>query len=65
MNLQLTPADAELLHEMLTQYLRELRREIARTEHKEFRAELRQRESLLDRLVTELESSGTVSAGLS
>jgi len=64
MELKITPSEAELLHQMLEQYLRELRVEIARTEHKEFRHQLRIREELLDRLVTELERADRLAAGL-
>ena len=64
MEFKVTPSEAELLHEMLAHYLHELRIEISRTEHREFRLQLRVREQLLDRLVAELEQAEHSIAGL-
>lgn len=58
MQLTLTPAEVTLLHEMLDHYLVDLQMEIARTEHKDFRERLRERERLLERLVAELGPPG-------
>lgn len=56
MQLNLTSAEAALLREMLAHYLSDLEMEVARTDRKDFRQTLRERERLLERLVAELGS---------
>ena len=55
MQLTLTDRDVAVLREALLSYLPELRMEIARTDSREYRAPLLERERLFDRLVVELE----------
>ena len=55
MQLTLTDRDAIVLREALLSYLPELRMEIARTDSKDYREPLLERERLFDRLVAELE----------
>jgi hypothetical protein len=54
MQLTLTNDEAMMLREALASYLPELRREVARTESREYRHPLVERERLLERLVDEL-----------
>jgi hypothetical protein len=54
MQLQLTDQEAHDLHDLLNDYLPTLRREVARTDSKEFRHLLVQRLDLVERLVDEL-----------
>jgi hypothetical protein len=55
MQLTLTGRDVAVLREALLSYLPELRMEIARTDSREYRGPLLERERLLDRLLAELE----------
>ena len=55
MQLTLTDRDVAVLREALLSYLPELRMEIARTDSREYREPLLERERLFDRLVVELE----------
>ena len=55
MQLTLTDRDVTVLREALLSYLPELRMEIARTDSREYREPLLERERLFDRLVAELE----------
>jgi hypothetical protein len=55
MQLTLTDRDVAVLREALLSYLPELRMEIARTDSKDYREPLLERERLFDRLVAELE----------
>lgn len=59
MQLQLTDQETRVLHDMLHDYLPALKREVARTDAKEFRRLLIQREDLAERL---LEETTTTSA---
>lgn len=54
MQLTLTPPEADVLREVLTSYLSDLRMEIADTDAQAFRDALKEREALLKRLVGEL-----------
>lgn len=54
MQLTLAGADAEVLGEILSGYLSDLRMEIADTDAQAFREMLKQREALLKRLIAEL-----------
>jgi hypothetical protein len=54
MQLTLTDAESDLLRELLHDYLPELRREVARTEAREFRHRLVQRQELAERMLAEL-----------
>jgi len=60
MNLVLTSEEAQTLHDLLSDYLHGLRREVARTDAKEFRHALVLRQDLVERLVQELETGRTV-----
>jgi len=55
MELTLTNAEGELLLEILKQHHRELFREIARTDHRELKLVLKNKETILDALVNKLE----------
>ena len=57
MQLQLTDQEAHDLHDLLHEYLPMLRREVARTDSKEFRHLLVQRLDLVERLVQDLSLS--------
>lgn len=54
MDLQLTSAEEELIKEILEESYRELLMEIARTDHREFRHDLREREQVLKVLLNKL-----------
>ena len=54
--IELTPAEAELLKEILTIDLGELRMEIADTDLKSFRQNLKQKEEVIKRLIERLGS---------
>jgi hypothetical protein len=56
MELTLTVAERELLLEILKEHDRELFREIARTDHRELRSVLQNKETLLGSLVHKLET---------
>jgi len=56
MMLDLTEGDAQMLREVLQNYLPELKREVARTEVKTLRHELVQRQELCERLLERLGS---------
>ena len=55
MELILSDDDARTLRDLLSDHLRELRREVARTEAKDFRHALLLRQELVERLVAHLE----------
>lgn len=55
MRIDLTEREAAILREALASYLPELRMEIARTEAKEYRHGLFDREQLFERLLAEIE----------
>lgn len=57
MHLDLTLDDTRTLHEMLMDYLPELKREVARTEARELRRELVHRQELCERLLAQLEAA--------
>lgn len=54
MMLDLSQDDARMLRELLQNYLPDLKREVARTEVKELRHELVQRQELCERLLERL-----------
>ncbi|HEX7284880.1 MAG TPA: hypothetical protein VF532_01790 [Candidatus Angelobacter sp.] len=54
MDLQLTSTEEELIKEILEESYRELLMEIARTDHREFRHDLREREQVLKALLNKL-----------
>ena len=53
--MELTSAEYELLLEILKEHHRELFREIARTDHREFRSVLKNKEKLLESVISKLE----------
>lgn len=55
MQLTLTDDDARTLRDLLRDHLRELRREVAHTDAKDFRHGLVLRQELVERLVAQLE----------
>lgn len=55
MELTLTSAEREVLLEILIGHHRELFREICRTDHREFKSVLKNREKLLDSVICKLE----------
>jgi len=57
MQFELTPEEIEMLNEILTSYLSDLRMEIADTDSKDFRDELKKKEVLLKRLIADIEKS--------
>ena len=57
MQFDLTPEELEMLHEILTSYLSDLRMEIADTDSMNFREELKKREVLLKRLIADIGKS--------
>jgi hypothetical protein len=61
MELPLQPAEASLLHRVLTSYLSDLRMEISNTEQYEFREELKADEALIKGLIARLEQMGAIS----
>ena len=54
MILDLTQDDTRMLHELLRDYLPEIKREVARTDVKTLRHELVQRQELVERLLERL-----------
>jgi len=58
MELVLTGDETRMLHDLLSDHLRDLRREVARTEAKDFRHTLLLRQELVERLVAQLEEEG-------
>jgi hypothetical protein len=58
MQLELTGEDAAVLYDLLNAYLPELRWEVARTEHREFRHTMELRQDLVERLLVQLTESG-------
>ena len=55
MELMLSDDDARTLHDVLSDHLRDLRLEVARTEAKAFRHAMLLRQELVERLVAQLE----------
>ena len=55
--LKLTADEAKKLHSVLTEYLSDLRMEIANTDSFDFREDLKRTETLLKRLIADLEAS--------
>lgn len=54
MQIQLSSEEARLLRDLLRDYLPSLQREVARTEAKDFRHELVQRQELAERILADL-----------
>jgi len=54
MNVTLTPREAEILREILSDYLLSLRREVARTENHELRHQLIERQEFAEVLLSQL-----------
>ncbi len=64
MHLTLQDDDAQVLHETLSNVLSDLRMEIADTENKSFRDQLKHREEILEGILSELERTpGTLRGG--
>jgi hypothetical protein len=63
MHIHLTDQEAHDLHDLLHDYLPTLRREVARTDAKEFRHLLVQRLDLAERLVSDLSPIGAGTDG--
>lgn len=59
--LELTPAEAEVLREVVEKSLVDLRREIAHTDRRDYRDQLRWRESLLGEVLDRLGAPVTAS----
>jgi hypothetical protein len=59
--LELTPAEAEVLREVVEKSLVELRREIAHTDRRDYRDQLKWRESLLGEILDRLGAKLTAS----
>jgi len=57
MQIQLNAEEARVLRDLLQDYLPSLKREVARTDAKEFRHLLIQRQNLAERLLAELSSA--------
>ena len=57
MRLDLNDTDSTILRDLLHDYLPELRREVARTDVRELRRELAQRQELCERLLEQLDGS--------
>jgi hypothetical protein len=58
MDVHLTEEEASRLRDLLRDYLPELRMEVARTEAKDFRHMLVQRQELCERILEQLERGG-------
>lgn len=54
MQLNLSATEANVLREVLTSHLASLRVEIGRSDHREYRDMLRQRDEVLERIVAQL-----------
>ncbi len=54
MDLMVSDEDARTLYDLLSDHLRELRLEVARTEAREFRHAMLRRQELVERLLTQL-----------
>jgi len=54
MRFELSPEEERVFRTLLHDYLPDLRREVARTDAREFRRELQKRQDLLERLLTDL-----------
>ena len=57
MQLVLSSTEATVLREVLTAHLASLRVEIGRSDHREYREMLRQRDEVLERILAQLETS--------
>jgi hypothetical protein len=55
-HLDLNADEAHTLHDLLRDTLPDLRREVARTDHHDFRHELVRRQELCERLIAKLEA---------
>ena len=62
MQMDLTTEEAATLKGLLRDCILDLKREVARTEDRQFRHELVQREELCERLIARLDSGATRSA---
>ena len=58
LQLDLTDDEAHTLRALLHDYLPELRREVARTDARDFRHEMVKRQDLCERLLAQLEKAG-------
>jgi hypothetical protein len=54
MQLNLSASEASVLREVLTSHLASLRVEIGRSDHREYREMLRERDEVLERIVAQL-----------
>ena len=60
MRLDLSTSEANILHDLLHAYLPDLRREVARTENREFRHTMEQRQEICERILQALEAEGVI-----
>ncbi|MGE5620605.1 MAG: hypothetical protein ACM3US_15265 [Sphingomonadaceae bacterium] len=59
MELALQPEEARLLRDILSEYLSDLRMEIANTEQYEWREEMKKREAAIQEIIVRIERLGT------
>jgi hypothetical protein len=59
MNLMLTTEEEELVRVLLTEQQRELLREISRADHRDFKHDLQQKETLLESVLSKLSPAQT------
>jgi len=59
MDLKLTSDEEELVKEMLEEHYRELLMEIARTDHREFKLDLRKKEQVLKSVLNKLSAAAS------
>lgn len=57
MNITLDDNEVRILHELLESDLKDLLREIAHTDHREFRAELQSREAIVHGILKRLQAA--------
>jgi hypothetical protein len=63
--IELAPEEAEALHFILDSYLSDLRSEIRETDSRTFRANLKQREEFVKKLMQQLEGAGAAAQKVS